>query len=122
MNCAANNILIVEDDEAIRSTLKFALELEGYKVFSAVNGQEGVTVFKTMPKPCVVLLDLMMPVMNGWEFIEVVEKDEELATVPIILVTAFSDQAKTIRAKGIVKKPVDWDELVTIVRRWCPAI
>lgn len=116
------SILVVEDDEAISGALKFALELEGYKVFIASNGQEAVVMFETIPKPCLILLDLMMPVMNGWEFAEHLEKDELLANIPIVVVTAFADKAKIVRAKKIIKKPVDWDELYEVVKVWCPAI
>ena len=114
------SILIVEDDEGIRNALRLALELEGYQVFTASNGKEGLELLPKMPVPCLILLDLMMPVMNGWEFaLALEEKDMILATIPVVVVTAFADQAKTIKAKGVIKKPVDLEVLFQMVKRWC---
>jgi CheY-like chemotaxis protein len=119
-NC--NNILIVEDEKGIQEILKDALEMEGYKVFTADNGQEGLDLLPKIPTPCLILLDLMMPVMNGWQFAEVMSKDMTLATIPIVIVTAFGDRAKLIPSKGVIKKPVDLDALLNIVKEWCNGI
>ena len=119
MGC--RNILIVEDDDEIRNALRFALESEGYKVFTAANGKEGLGILPQIARPCLILLDLMMPVMNGWEFANALEKDMVLAGIPVVIVTAFSDQGASIKSKGIIKKPVDLDALFRIVRKWCPA-
>ena len=114
------NILIVEDDEDIRDAMQMALRSEGYEVFTAANGKEGLGILPRMARPCLILLDLMMPVMNGWEFSKALEKDMVLAGIPIVIVTAFEDQGGTIKSKGIIKKPVDLDALFRIVRKWCP--
>lgn len=90
-----NNILIVEDEKGIQEVLKDALEMEGYTVFTADNGQEGLEMLPKMPTPCLILLDLMMPVMNGWQFAEVISKDMTLATIPVVLVTAYGDRARS---------------------------
>ena len=63
------SILLVEDEPAIRENLKQLLELEGYPVFTAADGREGLSALKSMPRPCLVLLDLLMPVMNGSSFL-----------------------------------------------------
>jgi CheY-like chemotaxis protein len=117
--CEIKNTLVIEDDEAIRDSLKMVLELEGYTVFTAINGQDGLEKLKTMPKPCIIFLDLMMPIMNGWEFIELIEKDILLATIPVVIVSAFADKNKTSHAKGIVKKPVDINDLLKFVEQYC---
>lgn len=119
-NC--NNILIVEDEKGIQEILKDALEMEGYKVFTADNGQEGLKLLPSIPTPCLILLDLMMPIMNGWQFAEALSKDMTLATIPIVLVTAYGDRASLIPAKGIIKKPIDLDALLDIVKQWCNGI
>ncbi len=116
---SCRSVLIVEDDDGIRDALRFSLELEDYQVFVASNGKEGLELLPKIPAPCLILLDLMMPVMSGWEFAAALEKDMVLATIPVVLVTAYADEAKTVKAKGIIKKPVDLDVLLASVKRWC---
>lgn len=118
--CAS--ILVVEDEKAIQEVLKAALEMEGYKVFTADNGKEGIELLPNMPTPCLILLDLMMPVMNGWEFAEALSKDMTLATIPVVIVTAFGERAKMVPSKGILKKPIDLDALLFTVKQWCSGI
>ncbi len=115
----SKSILIVEDEESIRETLKLALEFEGYVVFTAVNGKEGLNVLPKLPRPCLILLDLMMPVMDGWEFVSALQKDKVLATIPVVVVTAFSNKAKTIHAKEILKKPIDLETLFKVAKQYC---
>lgn len=117
MQC--KNVLIVEDDEGIRETLRLALELEGYSVFSAANGQEGLDILPKIERPCLILLDLMMPVMDGWRFVEILDEDTILAAIPVVVVTAFAERAKSIHARGILKKPIDLDVLLATVKRYC---
>jgi CheY-like chemotaxis protein len=117
-----SNVLIVEDDKSIQEILKESLEMEGYTVFTADNGQVGLEMLPTLPTPCLILLDLMMPVMNGWQFAENISKDMTLAAIPIVLVTAFEDRAKLIPSKGIIKKPIDLDLLLNTVQHWCNGI
>lgn len=121
MNASAScrSILIVEDDADIRETLKYALELEGYEVTTAHNGRDGLEQLPKMAKPCLILLDLMMPVMNGWEFANALQDDMVLATIPVIVVTAFADRAGGIPAKGVIKKPIDIDLLFSTAHRYC---
>ena len=114
-----NSILVVEDDEGIREMIKLALEMEGYTVFTAVNGKQGLDLLPTIPKPSLILLDLMMPVMNGWEFVDAISKDMTLATIPVVVVTAFPNGTNAIRAKSVMKKPVDLHTLLEVVRQWC---
>lgn len=115
----AKTILIVEDDDSIRETLQTVLELEGHDVLTAENGQVGIDMLANRPVPCLILLDLMMPVMNGWEFASVLEKDKKFADIPIVIVSAYSDKAININSKAILKKPVDINELCQTVKKWC---
>ncbi len=117
----AKTILIVEDDESIRETLQAVLELEGHEVLTAENGQEGLNVLAVQPKPCLILLDLMMPVMNGWEFATALENDSKLSSIPIIVVSAYTDKATTIKSIGFLKKPIDLRSLNETVKKWCAA-
>ena len=103
----------------IRTVLKDALELEGYNIYTASNGKEGMEILHEIAAPCLILLDLMMPVMNGWEFADALETDRSYAEIPIVTLSAFSDPAKRIRANGSLKKPVDLDILFALVRKHC---
>jgi CheY-like chemotaxis protein len=113
------NILLIEDEVDIRTILKDALEWEGYRVYTASNGKEGMEILLEMPTPCLILLDLMMPVMNGWEFAGALETYRAYADIPIVTLSAFSDPEKRIRANGSIKKPVDLDVLFTLVSKHC---
>lgn len=112
-------ILVVEDDAGIRETLSYALELEGYRVVSASNGREGIAALERVHNPCMILLDLMMPVLNGWQFVEAISKVQSYARIPIVILTAFADTAKSIRADAIIPKPIDLDTLLRAVHDWC---
>jgi CheY-like chemotaxis protein len=114
---SCRTVLIVEDDEAIRDTLQFALELENYSVVTAANGKLGLELLSAIPPPSVILLDLMMPVMNGWEFADALKRDRNLSDIPVVLVTAYGDKARAIDSKGIVEKPVELEDLYRVVRQ-----
>lgn len=118
-----HEILIVEDDESIRDVLKSALEFEGYNVHTAVNGQDGLDLLPKIKKPCLILLDLMMPVMDGWTFVENItkEKDTKLIAIPIVVVSAFTNDKdeKLKSVRSIIKKPVDLDQLLKQVEIYC---
>ena len=116
---ASRNILLIEDESDIREILKDALEWEGYRVYTASNGKEGMEILLEMPTPGLILLDLMMPVMNGWEFANELQTDREYVDIPIVALSAFSDPEKKIRIKGFIKKPVDLDLLLSLVREHC---
>ncbi len=115
--CAA--VLVVEDDPAIRESMVTALRLKGYHCSEASNGLEALEVLKTLPQPCLILLDLMMPIMSGWEFLTRVEGDVTLAQIPIAVVTAYSERAKDLKVKGILKKPIDLKLLFQVVETYC---
>jgi CheY-like chemotaxis protein len=115
------SILVVEDEPEIRTSLKEALEWEGYDVVAAANGREALECLHGMERPCLILLDLMMPVMNGWEFAEAVRADDVLAANPIIIITAFTDEAhrKKLGTCEVVRKPVNLEHLLRLVKRHC---
>lgn len=113
------SILVIEDDIDIQDALKQGLEMEGYSVFTANNGKEGMEQLYKIPTPCLILLDLMMPVMNGWEFVEEINKDLMLSTIPIVVVTAFGDKKNTPITTGTIPKPIDFDSLLGTVCKHC---
>src|SRR4051794_34785043 len=97
------SILIVEDDDSIRNTLKLVLEFAGYEVQMCGNGQEALDLLKRQPTPALIILDLMMPVMNGWTFSEELQKNAVWAAVPIVIISAFEEKVKTFeRASAVI--------------------
>jgi CheY-like chemotaxis protein len=112
------SILIVEDDEDIRAAMAELLETEGFEVAVASNGQEGLEVLGQMRAPCLVLLDLMMPVMNGEDFLRHVRKDPAMDSVPVIIVTA-SGRTLLPGTQGLLKKPFEISDLFATVAAHC---
>lgn len=111
--------MIVEDDEAIREALKLALEFDNYHVTEASNGQEGLEILKGNYRPSLIFLDLMMPVMDGWEFAKILEADTELAKIPVVVCTAIAEKAKAIKAKLVIRKPVDMEMVLDVAKQFC---
>jgi CheY-like chemotaxis protein len=113
-------ILVVDDDEVIRETVRLTLELEGYEVATAGDGLEALEALRKGPRPDVVLLDLMMPVVDGWQVAAEVDADPALSSIPIVLVTAYADRSKPMRrAYPVVKKPFELETLLAAVRQAC---
>lgn len=113
-------ILIIDDQEGIREILKLSLEEDGFQTYSAANGLEALEVLRKIPRPCLILLDLMMPVMDGKGFIEAIKRDESLAQlkIPIVLITAFN-QDPIEGVQGILNKPMDMDSLLKTAHNFC---
>ena len=119
-SCRHPQLLVIEDEKEIRESLRQVLEFEGYEVFEAANGKEALELLTQARQPiCLILLDLMMPVMDGWQFSELLKTDSAHNAIPVILVTAFSDKARGISSAGVVKKPFDLDALLSMVQRLC---
>jgi DNA-binding response OmpR family regulator len=112
-------VLIVEDDEDLREMMAHLLTLEGFDAATASNGREALDYLQTA-KPELILLDLMMPVMDGWEFRRQQQADPKLAPVPVIVLSAL-DQARAtnVDAAAFLKKPLDFDHLLDLVRAYC---
>lgn len=117
MTC--KGVLVVEDDDSIRETVRQILELEGYTVHTAENGQRALEVLQGLRYPCLILLDLMMPVMNGWQFLEARKKNSVISELPVIVVSAIAEQAREAGATEIMRKPPDLDNLLRTVAFHC---
>lgn len=117
--CSCKSILVVEDDDDIRNAIVDLLESEGYSAESAINGKEALEKLNQIEKPCLVLLDMMMPIMNGRQFLDVVMKDSRLAPIPILIVSAIADKANTEGSVGFLKKPIDIDVVLDMVSQYC---
>lgn len=115
--CRRPNIVIVEDDHDIRVTLREILEIQGYQVFSAANGKDGLEKLAEIT-PSVILLDLMMPVMDGWEFLRNKEQDPSRASVPVVVMSA-SGKIPHPRPNAYIPKPICLDGLLAITEKLC---
>lgn len=109
-------ILLVEDDESIQDIIMLALEFEGYIVVCANNGKEALDLLPGL-NPGLILLDLMMPVMNGWEFMEEFKKRGLSQDIPVVVISAYSERAVTIECTEFVQKPLELDTLLGAVKR-----
>ncbi len=112
---ASRRVLIVEDDVDIRETLGELLASAGYETACAANGLEGLTAARRAT-PDLIVLDLMMPVMDGWQFRSAQRDDPALAAIPVIVISA-SAAAPAIDADTYLEKPFSMDRLVAEVRR-----
>ena len=119
------SVLVIEDDPDIRETVVALLEEQApwVEVSSAGDGLEALELLEEGPEPCLALLDLMMPVMNGLEFLDAL-RDRGLApAMPIVLVSAYVQLAKQVTypgVTGLLPKPFRAADLLALVRRHCP--
>ena len=107
------SVLVVEDDAEVRSSVAEILELEGFAVDTAIHGQQALDKLRSGAAPSVLLLDLMMPVMNGLELLEHLRGDSELRSPPVIVLSANRGyDAEDLGVEAVVRKPFDIDALV----------
>jgi len=111
------SVLLVEDDADIREAVSAVLEAEGYTVLTAENGEQALAILER-GQPCVVLLDLMLPVMSGWEFMKVVKGNRRFDDLPVVVVSAYTERmAEGVRR--VLKKPLDVAQLLGAVAEYC---
>jgi CheY-like chemotaxis protein len=117
-------VLVIEDDADILRAVVQVLEDEGYPVRAAENGRVALAALREpgARPPCVILLDLMMPIMDGWQFRAEQRKDPNLAGIPIVVLSAHGSvpqHAAALEAAMYLKKPIDLDLLLDTVKRFC---
>lgn len=115
-------ILIVEDEFYLAETIKARLEYAGYEVATAENGAEGLK-FLGQGKPDLILMDVMMPVMDGWEATRRIKADPKLKQIPVIFLTARAQHEDHIKAHEVggddyLSKPFEADELMAMIKKW----
>jgi CheY-like chemotaxis protein len=113
------DVLLAEDDDDLRDALADTLEDAGYTTAAFANGQDALEWLQgTSRPPSLVLLDLRMPIMDGWQFRERQIKEPAIAGVPVVLLSAMSD---TVKSDGVehLKKPIQSGELLAVVARYC---
>jgi CheY-like chemotaxis protein len=115
-------ILIIENDDQIRKIVAEILESEGFSVETFADGQLAISRLQHNPESCLILLDLLMPVMNGWNFMkEFAKLPVTIVPIPVYIFSVVDsrESTKTMGADGFIKKPVDLDLLVQIVKDHC---
>lgn len=119
VNDCTTTVLLVEDDQDLRDAIADTLENVGYRVKLASNGREALAALRgASARPCVILLDLMMPVMDGWQFREEQRKDPALSSIPVVVLSAHAN-LWNFDAAAHLKKPVDIHPLVDTVAQFC---
>lgn len=117
----ARRVLVVEDDPDIRDAIVEILQDEGYDVSAAADGRQALDLLASpTPLPDIILLDLMMPVMNGFQFREEQLKKPELARLPVLIVTADANalaKAEALQAAGFIKKPLQIETLLDTIEK-----
>jgi len=113
-----HTVLVVEDEDDLREMVRDALEMNGYAVVTATDGQDALVKIAGIDRLCLVLLDLLMPGMNGWDFVEVLKKRSDLASVPVVVHSSATAQAPTGVAR-VLHKPVMFEQLLSVVREYC---
>lgn len=116
-----HSILIVEDDSDIRESLAELLSDEGYDVLEAEHGARALEILKSQSEqPCVLLLDVMMPVMTGPELLDALRDQESLSSIPVIVISAAASKSVVPRATHFMRKPLDFEVLLRTVHEICP--
>lgn len=115
-----HTVLVVEDEEDLREMIREALELNGYTVVTAADGRQALVRLSGIEHLCLVLIDLLMPGMNGWDLFQELKGRSELDRVPIVVYSSVADRAP----KGVTRtlqKPLTFGELLSTVREYCTA-
>jgi len=117
--------LVVEDQEVVRKMVQEILQECGYPTTGVANGAEALNYLRSSAPPCVILLDLMMPVMNGWEFRREQLQDDALASIPVVVLSGAGLQPEEAANLGVdryLPKPVDLRLLLDVVGQYCPHV
>jgi two-component system chemotaxis response regulator CheY len=120
----SGSIFVVDDDPGVRDALSSVLQTAGYQVACAADGLEATDYLRSNPPPNLILLDLVMPRMNGWVFRIEQQKDPALSRIPVVVLSGRHDPAPAagfLHAAGFLVKPVDTALLLDTVRRCCRA-
>lgn len=113
-----HTVLIVEDEKELREMLGEALELNGYSVVTAAEGGAALLAIERIDHVCLVLLDLLMPGMNGWDFFKELRARPKYAALPVI-VHSSAPNAAPAGATRLLTKPLELDRLLEVVREFC---
>jgi CheY-like chemotaxis protein len=113
------NILVVDDDDDLRSAVTDALEGSGYAVEAHADGRGALTSLQRGYRPDLILMDLMMPVMSGWEMRNELQADPALAAIPLVVMTALQASDERVAGMKVLHKPFRLDTLIEVVEKVC---
>ena len=122
MQPGGKSVLLVEDDDDVRGAVAAVLEGEGHRVVEATHGAEALQCLRGSTLVCMILLDLWMPVMNGFEFRAEQLKDPALAAVPVVVITADRAAARKATDLGVLAcmtKPIEFEQLLGFLEQYC---
>jgi len=114
-------VLVVDDDTDTREAMKSVLELHGYSVVTAADGSEALVRLRNGLKPCLILLDLMMPGMDGFQFVNEKRQDPCISAIPVVIYSGHHDaksDAARLGAEGYFQKPVEVQSLLNLVETY----
>ena len=113
-----HTVLLLEDELELRELMREVLELNGYSVVAVGDGREALDAMERIEHICVVLLDLLMPHMNGWDFYEKLRERPGLASVPVVVHSSSPAQAPA-GVTRVLRKPVQMDRLISVIHEYC---
>jgi CheY-like chemotaxis protein len=111
-------VLVVDDDDVTRETLQEVLECEGFATIGVCNGAEALAVLERSSRPSLIVLDLVMPVMGGWELLDALSVDHRWVGIPRLVVSAL-EPGLNLGVTPSVQKPFKWGQLISAVREAC---
>jgi CheY-like chemotaxis protein len=120
MSAIGKRIVVVEDNDVTREGLAAVLRQHGFEAAVACNGQEALDLLQAGPRPHLILLDMLMPVLDGWDFLKRVRKQGPHPSVPIIVATAIipsREWVNSLGCQGVLHKPIETGQLLDEVRR-----
>lgn len=123
MSSTCDVVLVIEDHEDLREGIRIALGMEGYTVEVAANGREALQKLYAGVRPCLIIMDLMMPLMNGFEFRQAQLAAADFKNIPLIAYSAVTDPRETaqqLHADAYLHKPTDVEQLAALARQFCP--
>jgi CheY-like chemotaxis protein len=119
MTDEGHTILVVDDDPSIRDSVRDLLTSEGFEVRTAEDGQDALEQLASMPAPCMILLDLRMPRLDGWQFLDRRDPASPAGRVPVVLLSGMTFIRDAPGVADFLSKPIRTDKLLDCVRRFC---
>jgi CheY-like chemotaxis protein len=119
---ANKNVLVIDDDHDIRDLVVFYLNNQGYLATGVSNGEEAITHLQSAAQTDLIILDLMMPVMDAWEFRQAQQQDPAIGKIPVVLISATDEvsyEVEPLAASGFIRKPIDFNHLLATVEQHC---